>query len=192
MKRLAHPLLLAAAVLCSAALQAAPIGLVSHLTGAQENPPSGSPGIGKAHLILDDEANTMRLFVVFSGLIGTTTLAHIHCCVDPPGNAGVATQLPSFVGFPVGVSAGSYDHTFDMSLASSFNPTFLAAAGGSTEVAADTLFAALLAGRAYLNIHSTTNPGGEIRGFFTVPEPSTLLLLGIAALAGAAMRRRSS
>ena len=40
------------------------------------------------------------------------------------------------------------------------------------------------AGEAYLNIHSTVVPGGEIRGFLVaVPEPGTLSL-AVAGLAG--------
>jgi len=54
----------------------------------------------------------------------------------------------------------------------------------------------ILAGRSYLNFHTTQFPGGEIRGQITVvPEPSTLALLGTVAagalpLAGATIRRR--
>jgi hypothetical protein len=180
-----------AALLCGA-LHAAPIVLVGTLSGAAENPPNASPGSGTAILTLDDAANSLRVQVVFAGLVDVTTAAHIHCCVDPPGNIGVATELPSFTGFPLGVTAGTYDHTFDTSLASFFNPAFLAANGADTEQAADALFAGLLAGRAYLNIHTLFRPGGEIRAFFAVPEPSTLLLLGVAALAGGALRRRST
>jgi hypothetical protein len=38
------------------------------------------------------------------------------------------------------------------------------------------------ADEAFLNIHSTFAPGGEIRGFLqAVPEPSGLILLGIGS-----------
>ena len=191
MKRIATAFAVMLAALFSAALQGAPIVLVTSLSGANENPPNPSLGIGTAFVIIDDDANFLRVHVDFSGLTGLTTVSHIHCCVDPPGNVGVATELPSFPGFPAGVTSGTYDQSFDTSLDSFFNPAFLAANGGTAESAEDALFAGLLAGRAYLNIHSSFRPPGEIRGFFAVPEPSTLLLLGVVALAGGALRRRS-
>ena len=44
------------------------------------------------------------------------------------------------------------------------------------------LAAGLNAGQAYLNIHTSNFPGGEIRGFLT-PEPTTTLLLGAGLVA---------
>ena len=35
----------------------------------------------------------------------------------PPGNVGVATTTPSFPGFPLGVTAGTFSNIFDTSLA---------------------------------------------------------------------------
>lgn len=99
--------------------------------GDFENPPTGSPGTGTATVTFDTTAHTLRVQVSFGGLIGTTTAAHIHCCVAAPGNAGVATQTPSFTGFPLGVTSGTMDTTFDTTLASSFNPAFITANGGT-------------------------------------------------------------
>ena len=106
--------------------------------------------------------------VSFSGLTSGTTASHIHCCVAPPGNAGVATTTPTFPGFPLGVTAGTYNQTFDMTAATSYNPAFVTANGGVAAAEA-ALFAGLQTGQAYLNIHTSMFPGGEIRGFLQEP-----------------------
>jgi hypothetical protein len=103
--------------------------------------------------------------VTFASLVAGTTAAHIHCCVVPPGNAGVATTTPYFAGFPIGVTSGSYDQTFDTTLASTWNAPFITASGGTPLGAEAALAAGIAAGTAYLNVHSSTYPGGEIRGF---------------------------
>jgi hypothetical protein len=89
--------------------------------------------------------------------------------VPGQGNAGVATTTPSFPGFPAGVTSGSYDMTFDMTLASSYNASYVTANGGTPASAFAALKAALNNGTAYFNIHTTMYPGGEIRSFFA-PE----------------------
>lgn len=190
--RIAATLAFAAAVLAPVAW-AAPIYFDATLSGAAENPPVVSPGFGTATVILDPAAHTMRVIVSFSALVGTTTAAHVHCCTAPPGNVGVATQTPSFPGFPLGVTAGSYDGTFDTTLASTFSAGFLNNNGGTPAAAEAALLAGLMAGNAYFNVHTSFRPGGEIRGFLVqrVPEPSTVLLVGLGMLVlTLALRRR--
>ncbi len=171
----------------------------THLSGAAESPPNASPGTGLVELLVDTVASTMEVKVDFSGLVGTVTASHIHCCTAVPGvsNAGVATVTPTFTGFPSGVTSGSYDHVFDMLLASSWNPAstaFLALHGGDTALAFHDFLAGIDAGKAYLNVHSTFRPGGEIRGFLAVPEPAGLLLLlsAVGAMLGVSGRRRQA
>lgn len=161
------------------------------LSGANEAPPNASLGTGFVSVIYDSTARTMRVMVNFSGLTGNLTAAHIHCCtaIANVGNAGVATALPTFPGFPGGGTSGSYDQTFDMALSASYNPAFITAHGGTVGSAETDLFAGMAAEKTYLNIHTTTSPGGEIRGFLAVPEPGSLALLGVG-LAGLGLGRR--
>lgn len=176
------------------AAQAAPITFATMLSGPTEFPANASPGTGLAIVDFDIVAHTLRVRASFSGLTGTTAAAHIHCCVDPSAampTASVATMTPSFTGFPLGVLSGSMDQTFDTTVASSFRAGFITGLGGGTVAGAEAaLHAGLLAGAAYFNIHTSTFPGGEIRGFLAaVPEPSTLSVFGIA-FAGLAFGRR--
>lgn len=154
------------------------------LTGPAESPVNASPGKGTADVYFDDWAQTMEVKVSFWDLLGTTTASHIHAATALPdtGTAGVATETPTFGGFPLGVTAGSYDHMFDLTLAASFNGSFITANGGTVAGASAALENALLDGKAYLNIHTKSFPGGEIRGFLhSVPDStSTALLLTVA------------
>jgi len=164
------------------------------LSGLNENPSNGSAASGSAVVTFDPVSHLMTVDVVFAGLTGTTTASHIHCCVAPPNNAGVATTTPTFTGFPGGVSAGTYSHTFDMTDPASYNPSFVTAHGGVAGAEAF-LFAGMSAGQSYLNIHTTFRPGGEIRGFLTeVPEPGTIALgsVGFALILAGWLRRRAT
>jgi hypothetical protein len=190
---------IAAAALAFAAVAGSAQATIYHfeanLNGATEVPPNASPGTGLGVFIFDDALHTMMVDVDFAGLIGTTTAAHVHAPTAVPGagNTMVATELPLFTGFPTGVTAGTYHHTFDMTLLASYNPAFVAGPGGGTAAGAEAaLIQAGLAGKAYLNIHSSFAPGGEIRGFLTsVPEPATwALMLAGFGLAGAGLRLR--
>lgn len=147
---------------------------VADLDGPSEATPNSSPGSGFARLDVDPATHLMRLQVTFSGLLGTTTAAHIHAPTLLPGTgaAGVATMLPSFAGFPLGVTSGSCDQTYDMALASSFNPTYIANNGATVATAEVALYQAIADGKAYLNIHSSVFAGGEIRGFFRFDNPT--------------------
>lgn len=186
------------AVFATPAALAGVINYTTALSGAAEAPPNGSPGTGNAILSIDDTALTMTLQVTFGGLIAPTTAAHIHCCTVPPqtGNAGVASTTPSFPGFPLGVTSGTYGFVFDLDNASSFNPSFVNNNGGTLATARARLLDGLANGQAYLNIHTTAFGGGEIRGFFEpvqVPEPSSWLMMAIGMSAlGAAGRRRKT
>lgn len=166
-----------AAVLAAFAAPAHAITYVfsANLTGAAESPPVVTQAFGAALVTFDDVALTVAVQEIFSNLSTVATASHIHCCTAVAGAGTIGVAL-GFTGFP-GVQTGFYSNTFTLSAAS---------------------FASLLtgtqAGKAYVNIHDATYPGGEIRGFLAaapIPEPGTYgtMLLGLAAIGWVARRR---
>ena len=187
------------AVILAAAAAAGPANAVifhfaTSLSGANEAPPNASPATGSADVIFDDALHTMLVEVTFADLLGPNIAAHIHSATAVPGTgtAPVATVTPTFTGFPSGTTSGSYVHLFDMTQASSYRAGYLSGFGGSTAAAEAALIQSASDGTAYLNIHTTTFTGGEIRGFLaSVPEPATwALMLAGFGLAGAGLRSR--
>lgn len=173
----------------------APITYTASLSGPGESPANSSPGTGFATVIFDSATHSLSISLTFSGLTSPTAASHIHCCTSAPfsGTAGVATQTPSFPGFPLGVTSGTFNNTFDTSLAASYNPAFVTANGGSVAATEQAFAAGLAANETYLNIHTAEFPGGEIRGFLVAtPEPATLGLTAAAIGAFFALRRRSA
>lgn len=195
----------ALALSCAGAASATITVYTATLSGPAEAPPNASPGTGSATVTIDDVLNTMRVQVTFSGLVSTTaagapsgtTASHIHAPTASPftGTASVATALPTFPGFPLGVTSGSYDNLFDLLTASTYNTNYINSNGGTVTATRDAFLAALASGRSYLNIHTNAFPGGEIRGFLRpVPEPGSwaMMLIGFGAVGWSIRRRRAS
>jgi hypothetical protein len=157
----------------------------SMMDGAQDGG-GARTGSGSFSLFLS-ATNTLTISGTFSGLSGNSTLAHIHGPSGPfPATAGVIYDFtPSGLNLAtLGGTSGGINGTF---------PLIPKGSGGSYTVAQQ--IDDLNNGLWYLNVHSTTFGGGEIRGVITqVPEPSTLGLagLGVAAIMFAVRRHRKA
>src|SRR5258705_13405705 len=65
------------------------------MLGSTEVPPNASPATGFTKVVVT--GNNMSVNVNWPGLIGgNPAAAHIHCCIAPGGNVGVAVGFPSF------------------------------------------------------------------------------------------------
>jgi hypothetical protein len=170
----------------------ATITFSASLSGANENPSTGSPGTGFTTVSFDTVTQLLNVNVTFSGLTTPTIAAHIHCCIAPPGNAGVATTVPAFPGFPLGVTSGAYNMALDMTQSSSYNPAFITANGGTVPSAEAVFVTGFENGLTYLNIHTTAFPNGEIRAFLETPEPGSVALAGLALTGLLMIRRKKS
>ena len=126
------------------------------INGSQENPPTSSTALGIFNGWYDESTMMLGFTVTFEGLSSNTSAAHFHGPAHPDSNAGV---IIGWTGFPTGVTSGTFSDTIMLLNA--------------------TMEAQLLSGRWYANIHTSTFPGGEIRGqlFETSPIHSYTNLL---------------
>jgi hypothetical protein len=192
MKHVLSTLALAASTLAVAASAvAAPEYFRAVASGPSEVPPNSSPGSSVAFFVIDGTTMRMIAETPFMELTTPTTAAHIHCCTSSAftGIAGVATP---FTGFPLGVTSGDYNHTFNLANTATYDAAFLSANGGTASSAAEALLSGIRANQAYMNIHTSANPAGEIRGFLVsaVPEPGSWAMLGFGLAGLGFMARR--
>jgi len=163
--------LAAAMMLFAASADAALYKFDVFMDGAQESPPVATTGMGTAMVLFDDVSGMMDVDGSFSGLIGSTTASHIHCCAPLGMNAGVVIPLTVT---PLGGTSGTVTGSGTIAMAS---------------------IPSVLAGLSYLNVHSNFRPGGEIRGQLVgpmlIPEPGSAALLAIGFSGLFAVRRRS-
>lgn len=199
---------IAAVLVLASTAQAATI-LVANLSIDQEPPPitpmttTGAPRpipFGTATFTLNDAMTQLSFMAtVFNiDVTGTQTAdindnlvaAHIHAAASlaPPATAGVVW---GFFGMPFNNNNPSDGGMtpFTTGVGGTFTGTWDMNEGNNTNLA--TQLPNILAGRSYINFHTTQYGGGEIRGALTVvPEPSTFVLLGLGIAGAVAARRR--
>jgi len=136
------------------------------LTGYEESPAVSTTGRGEFTATIDADGDVLQYTETFSGLQGTVTQSHIHV-----GQLGVNGSIVIFLcqtatnPDPTGLAPecpqqGTVTGTITPAnvIAGAMAPQQLAAG----DLAA--VSAAIRAGAAYANVHTTVSPGGEIRG----------------------------
>jgi hypothetical protein len=82
-------------------------------------------------------------------------MAHIHCCAPLGMNAGVATTVPAFAGFQLGMTQGTYlSPIFSLADPSFYNPAFVNMFPGGLPEAAAALIMGIVNEQTYFNIHT--------------------------------------
>lgn len=126
-------------------------GLGGVLAGVHEMPPVESPASGVSMLRLVADQDLLEVYVSAVDLSAPFTAAHIH--LGPVGeNGGVVVPLTSTT-----VSADGRNVTINQSVN-------LAAVSYPAGVTKASFVDALRSGGAYVNVHTSGNPAGEIRG----------------------------
>jgi len=126
----------ALALLASGAGHADSLNLGATLSGTAEVPPNASAGMGQLQAEFDKATNTFSYTLRYSGLSGPVKAGHFHGPAEAGKNAGVALGISNMTESPVQGRA----------------------------VLTSAQAADLLAGKWYVNLHTSANPGGEVRG----------------------------
>jgi hypothetical protein len=139
------------------------------MTGYLEGAPGGpvsSVATGEFEATIDDEARTIHYTLSYSGLEGDVRQSHIHFG-QRSVNGGISIWLcetaanPRPVGSP-DVPDCPQSGTVDFTVGATH--VVGPAAQGIAAEEFEEIVAAIRAGRAYANVHSSKFPGGEIRG----------------------------
>ena len=131
-------------VICVIALSVAAVNLAAaevvtlgaKLSTEAQVPPIKGEGTGNAEVTFDTASRKMSWKVVYSGLSAAPTAAHFHGAASSASTAPVIVPMPGAEKSPI----------------------------EGTATLTESQAADLLAGKWYINIHTATHPGGEIRG----------------------------
>lgn len=143
-------------LLLSAPASAQVVTMRATLNGGEETPAIVLTGaVGTVEASIDatnrEVAVTLHIFNIPAGT--ATTAGHFH--VGPKGIGG-----PVVLNFPSSIAGRTGDFTMTFRL----NEASFVARPLQGINTIDDMIQAMVAGNAYANVHTTANPGGEIRG----------------------------
>ena len=134
----------ASAVACDDTTAPGPPTFVTSLNGASEVPAKAVAGTGTATIVKN--GSTYTYTIPYAGMTGPLIGAHIH------GPASTTTIADPIV--PFSVTGAGASGTLTGTFSSTNTPT----------ISNDSLDVLMRTGGAYVNLHTSANPGGEIRG----------------------------
>jgi hypothetical protein len=136
----------------AASAEAQNLNLTALLSGANETPGIPSGAGGTATITLNTATRTVTYKVDVYNLPSGATAAHFH-------SAGPGVSGPVVVNFtvPAGISN-------DFSISGTASASDLVPRGEQGIRSWDDFLQALTLGQIYVNVHSSVNPGGEVRG----------------------------
>ncbi|MGA9364627.1 MAG: CHRD domain-containing protein [Bacteroidota bacterium] len=121
------------------------IQFTASLTGAQENPPVSTTASGTGAFTLNAARTALTYNITYRGLSGTLTGGHFH--TGAVGVNGPVVRNIASVGDPASATTlGTWQST------------------DATQPLTPALVDSLIAGRVYVNFHTSANAGGEMRG----------------------------
>jgi CHRD domain len=135
----------------------------SPMNGYEENPDVSTVATGSFDARLSDDGTSLRYRLSYSGLEGAVTQAHVHFG-KPAINGGISYWLcgtaaaPGPAGTPACPAPGG-EIEDEITAADVVGPL----GQGIEPMNIEEILAAMRAGHAYANVHSTKWPGGEIR-----------------------------
>jgi hypothetical protein len=128
----------AGAIAMATPSMAAMVAFKANLNAASEVPPNDSKGTGEVTATYNTDTKMLTWKGTYKDLSGPATAAHFHGPAEPGKNAGVAV--------PISPNTSPLEGSAEL----------------KPEQADD-----LMAGKWYVNVHTATNKGGEIRGQLT-------------------------
>ena len=126
------------------------------MNAASETTPNSSTGTGTFTATLDTATNIFTYDLTFTGLTSGVNNGHIHGPAAAAAAGGTTINFNTLPGaqFSFGLTSGAGHGVALLTAANQITAT----------INGDSLKKLLFASLTYANIHTTTNPGGEIRG----------------------------
>ncbi len=159
-----------AAALTALALPAAAeeIKFMAELSGAAQNPPVETEGMGMADVTVDTEAMTVTWTLAYEGLTGEPVAAHFHGPATEEENAppvvDMTVDLEASASAAATATASTEEGTTTSTETSSTeDPVPQDIREGAADITEEGL-QQLQDGLWYINIHTPEHPDGEIRG----------------------------